>query len=904
MTLTRIGVRLLVFSWLTGVCEAMQSAQVCSSGFLSICDYPACTQWEGNGPVEHTCGDESLGAYNNGMVCAQVQTNEFYSYWWPCEARTTCPPGFFMFSSVQGNVKYVDCQTCAWGVYQSADTAATVCTKCEAGKYSRDYGLTTCVECPAGKYQSLIGQSKCEACLAGSYQSGGGGSSCKACDRGTYQSATGQEVCTGCALGSSSQAVGASSSNVCAPCTTGRYQDKAGGASCQSCDSGKYQGLGGQSSCDECPAGSSSYATGAGSSSVCELCSKGKYQNGKGSVSCKACGSGAYQSIEGSTMCDGCPPGSISREYGAVSSALCLLCAAGTYQTGVAMGECLECMEGTYASGEGSNSAGHCLECDGGTYSSDGGRSACELCPPGRHQPSNGATSCLECPFGLYSTGAGAITAEECSPCPLGTISPLPGLEDRTCKPCPPGQRQESFAQTECEACWAGSYSTKTGGSSIRDCTVCEVGTYGILWGATACTRCLPGTYQGGIMKTYCDPCSSGKYASASGSSTCLNCSVTNPSTSEGGVGWYKDSDCSPTRDKSWKRCTVCPEKTVRACTETMDTECQRLGLCNRGVPRRQPGYEEWMAAEYKCKQGQFLSGFRNASSKDCRPCPINMVGRNGVFCEWCDGPMEEPYWLDQASCVCKPFAVMTGTGKCVCPDGFSYYSDFTPEESLKEEGCAPCPPNTYGIGGDCKFKCEAGTYSGYGSTACEACPAGKYRQNDTSVCQACNSTGTYAPDPSVAVCVACSRSCTEEPGWREAGTCPGEGNEKFKVCAPCDDAGALPSNAKWIGTCVLECNPGFYYRRSENNTASGGGECVACSTEPCPAGYTGELCTADADRGCEEECRNESKPMFYSKWAAAERLGRENCPWECEDGYAAVVSDYWMFQILECVRE
>ena len=408
---------------------------------------------------------------------------------------------------------------------------------------------------------------------------------------------------------------------------------------------------------------------------------------------------------------------------------------------------------------------------------------------------------------------------------------------------------------------------------------------------AEGCIKCSAGSYSS-VAGSECQECAQGKYAPDEGGGVCAPCTPS-PKVSE----WFMSRSCTGTNDSVWEKCSVCSGETPvisRPCSDDMDTECKAINWCVRGVPREQREYSEWMSAEYKCKQGEYLRGFRNASDKDCRQCPRDMVGRNGIYCEWCEGPMEEPYWLDQASCVCKPPAVMTGTGQCVCPDGYRYNA--RQDDYVQEEACEPCPPNTYGVGGGCQSQCQAGTYSGYAATVCTACPAGKYTSQNATGCQGCQRAGYYAPDPTSDWCEPCNSSCTGVPGWREAGKCPGEGNEAFLVCVPCDK-GPLPLNAKWIGTCVLECDPGFYYYNS-----SGRGECVRCSNEPCPAGYVWSPCTTDADRGCEEECRNESKPIFHSKWAKAAMGPWGACPWECEEGYAVAVSDYWVFQIYECV--
>ena len=134
-----------------------------------------------------------------------------------------------------------------------------------------------------------------------------------------------------------------------------------------------------------------------------------------------------------------------------------------------------------------------------------------------------------------------------------------------------------------------------------------------------------------------------------------------------------------------------------------------------------------------------------------------------------------------------------------------------------------------------------------------------------------------------------CSQSCDGLDGWRDGGACPG-GTAVFRLCEPCD--WALPEHAAWRGGgCIYECYPGYY--------RSAGHGCSACTTGPCPAGRMRGECTADADRTCDAECVNTTKPLLYSKWMVA---SDSSCPWACEDGHALRRSDYWVFVINECL--
>lgn len=310
---------------------------------------------------------------------------------------------------------------------------------------------------------------------------------------------------------------------------------------------------------------------------------------------------------------------------------------------------------------------------------------------------------------------------------------------------------------------------------------------------------------------------------------------------------------------------------------------------CTAGLLGLQPDYTgDWLTEEYKCGPGEYLRGFNTSEDKDCRRCPADMVGLDGVKCEWCQGPLEEPYALDQSGCVCKAGAVMNRSGGCECEDGRRYNASIL--------GCELCPVDTYGVGGQC-YACEAGTFSSgmLGATACEQCTMGKYRLfGQSGGCRSCGGgPGHYAPVPWNDTCVACNRSCGD--GWSYAGPCP-DGSVGFGVCLPCRMG--LPGNASWVpgGGCVYKCNAGYYFSEWDM------GACKPCSVEPCPAGMRGRPCSEYEDRTCDTECTNASKPIFYSKWRVGSKGGE--CPWECEAGYFARETDYVLFKIHECVPQ
>lgn len=588
---------------------------------------------------------------------------------------------------------------------------------------------------------------------------------------------------------------------------------------------------------------------------ACYTCDAGKYQDLTGMSECTNCPVGKYGTSIGKSSvaqaCIDCAPGYWQANEG--STRPCVVCAAGKYQALNGSSSCNNCPAGSYGNVTGASSVARgCILCSPGYWQvNEGVTTGCVICAAGKYQALNGSSSCNDCPAGSYGNVVGASSmASGCVVCTKGSAQAVAG------------------AVSVCTVCVAGKYQDLDGQARCKDC---PVGTFGVTVGATSflsgCSVCAPGTY-----------------ASFEGASQCLSCSgaLSVP------VGYYHARRCNSGSSPLSELCPVCKSgDKSRPCTETTPTQCGAV-KCTAGLLGLQPDYTgDWLTEEYKCGPGEYLRGFNTSEDKDCRRCPADMVGRDGVKCEWCQGPLEEPYALDRASCVCTFGAVMNSSGGCECEDGRRF--------NATSRGCEPCPLDMYGVGGQC-YACGAGTFSGIlGATVCEGCAVGKYRlQGQSGGCRSCvKGPGHYAPVPWNDTCVACNRSCGD--GWSYGGPCP-DGSVGFGVCLPCRMD--LPGNATWIqgGGCVYKCNAGYYFSEWDM------GMCKPCSVGPCPAGLRGRACSEYEDRTCDTECSNASKPVFYSKWSVSGTDG--GCPWECEAGYVARETDYLLFRIHECVPQ
>lgn len=169
----------------------------------------------------------------------------------------------------------------------------------------------------------------------------------------------------------------------------------------------------------------------------------------------------------------------------------------------------------------------------------------CELCPAGQAQPTQGNRACETCPPGWFADERGA---EFCKPCPAGHFNPDEG-RGKPCDPCEAGTYSlstlEEFRKavagpfaaytgafdpregaSSCAKCPAGSYASKSRGSSALDCLPCPPGTYSDD-GSSECSLCPKGTfnpYWGKPGVASCELCEAGSCTDGTGAAYCYQC--------------------------------------------------------------------------------------------------------------------------------------------------------------------------------------------------------------------------------------------------------------------------------------------------------------------------------------------------------------------------------------------
>jgi hypothetical protein len=302
-----------------------------------------------------------------------------------------------------------------------------------------------------------------------------------------------------------------------------------------------------------------------------------------------------------------------------------------------------------------------CMQCPSNTFKSTEDGSSCQPCP-GNTSSLAGSTNITQCTFSDGYYGAPGMPATQCEPgyycptgaikptlCPNSTYTPKPGMSAcLNCTSCSPGflvkQKCTSAANTECQMCQEGTYST--------------------LPDQNACIPCAPGTYNGFKGSKSCLNCPQYTFASLHGMSTCPTCSRTCNVTCPMGTAAV---DCTSTQDNV---CASCESGKYRnSLSQFQCVNCTKA--CTQGWVEEIPCTP---LSNQVCKQCP--SGFFCPNSTAQLPCPL------GHFC---------PVGSSSPSlCLAGTFANATRMSSCMnCPA-----STYGP--SLGVTSCVNCPASKY----------------------------------------------------------------------------------------------------------------------------------------------------------------------------------------------------------------
>jgi hypothetical protein len=579
-----------------------------------------------------------------------------------------CPPG--------------DCVAGPPGTFGSAtNSSSALCSGlCSAGQFSGG-GTTACAPCLPGQYANTSGAAACQSCSAGTYGLYTGSTTVDDCayictptsGRVCMQGAN-TSVPTQCPPGQFSLN---GSYVACDPCPAGYFCAASGTISPSMCPLGRYS-VGFASNCTICPAGrfcvNSSYDR-------CDLCPAGSYCASVGVGAPTLCPAGQY-SLPGATNCTTCQSGFVGTAAGLSSPTCSRPCNASIGSYCAPNGTVSACGVGTYSD---IPSAMVCQRCAVGQFGNTTGLSTPSCtgwCPPGRYS-GPGASSCTLCTAGKYA----GLGASSCSVCPAGQFGSGTGLANATCSgacvPAPGRYCSLGATTRNGAACPKGQYST-LGDLSVSGCTLCPLGQYGSVVGATdfssgcsgACIAPLGYFCPDGAASSNGYPCEYGKWSS--GFSPCLACAP-----GKYGRAGSNSSACTGTcppgqfSASGARACTLCPAGSYSG---------PGAGSCDVPVVSW-PGKNTCATLRLFCTLGA-LSGVSGAVG----PCASGRYRGDGML----DTPCSPGQYAD----------VMNETQCRSCPPG----------RYAPNAGLATCPP------------CPTGLYSSVpGAVACTMCPAGWY---------------------------------------------------------------------------------------------------------------------------------------------------------------------------------
>ncbi|KAH8062471.1 hypothetical protein JL722_3389 [Aureococcus anophagefferens] len=345
-----------------------------------------------------TCERCAPGTYQpfEGQTSCAISDAGAYVAESGASAQAACAPGTYSGSGATA------CAPCAAGTYVSragSSAGSSSCSLADAGMVVARAGASAQAPCPAGTISGSAA-SACTNCSLGFFTRAPGQSSCSLADAGSFVAAEGASRQALCPAGRYS----GSGASACSPCLAGYFNPVAGSSTCFVSSAGAYVDAAGAAAMTKCPPGTYS---GAGAK-ACTACAAGSYAAADGSTTCATVTAGSYVSSEGASNETACPAGS----YSGSGATACAPCAVGTYVSAEGQTSCTLVSGGSYVGVEGASAQ---TACPPGSHSGSGA-TACDACAAATYASANGSTSCALVDAGFYVPAAGASAQTPCDP--------------------------------------------------------------------------------------------------------------------------------------------------------------------------------------------------------------------------------------------------------------------------------------------------------------------------------------------------------------------------------------------------------------------------------------------------------------------------------------------------------
>ena len=428
------------------------------------------------------------------------------------------------------------------------------------------------------------------------------------------------------------------------------------------------------------------------------------------------------------------------------------------------------------------------------------------------------------------------------------------------CSLCPSGSYKLSSGSGTCTLCTAGTAKAEVGSGTCS--SVCGAG-YGSAQGFSDCIRCTVGSYSTVTAPT-CTPCPAPWVSLVRGASQCLKCVNGRVNTCDGSVG----SPCTDTSAGTpgdftavlstidlasaaipslWTSNFSYPTL-FNTCTASNNTLLSFSVDGNCVVQIQALGVSTTTPGGTQCSDPDNDPATITAYYKDATTMVADKTGATSTddgtiikFAKNASAPTGDRLTLTLVSASVSPFTVLPTTiardvivngGKVAgavsttdtCPAGSYVDAGGTAATTLS---CSPCPTGSTcptGTTVNTIQDCDAGTVNPILGGSCSACPQ-----------------STYAPDPGMEACLACSNNVLNDAGVgvTTAGT----------QCIP--DCGADKVWDSDVVACV--CSPGYGYDAGITAcTACGANYYSSGGTEPCtpcPSGNTSPSMSSSCTR-------------------------------------------------------
>ena len=408
----------------------------------------------------------------------------------------------------------------------------------------------------------------------------------------------------------------------------------------------------------------------------------------------------------------------------------------------------------------------------------DADNAAC-VCVAGYFRSGN---SCVQCAAGTFKDTSGDQACSTCSFHFHALSSSIPGADSVDDCLCEPGL---SHTQSTCQNCQFGTYMPFYGAES---CTACPLNSDTTSVKSSALTDCLCNAGFTGPNGGPCTGCDAGSYKPAPGSQPCTGCPnhMTSPAESTSltqcqclpGFTGTNGGSCAPCSPGTFKTntgeaaCSLCIDNTesfeaASACVAKPGFTIRNRVRFTMRISKTLAQFDAAAQELYK----QDIATRANVDVSQVTITSITEVQTNAIRRLLSTSlDVETEILTDPQETNSVTIAITTNTnsssdstliGNTITETTSEACAQNTYKADAGDEGCTPCPANSFSASGSIACTCNAGWRGVF--TACAPCPADQYCVGDGSAADCPNNS--TAPQYSTA-----EDNCTCVGGYHKEG--------------------------------------------------------------------------------------------------------------------------------------